>query len=105
MNQIWQYWHAHLDDDTISNIIRIGDQYPIVDTGLGFDGSTNNNDVRKSEIRWINPLDQQSQFIADWLWAFAQAANRNAFGFHIDYLPDIQYTKYSADENGKYDWH
>lgn len=105
MNQIWQFWHAQLTDDLINNIINIGEQYPVADAGLGFDGSTANNNTRKSEIRWINPNDYQSKFIVDMLWYFAKEANRSAFGFDIDYLPDIQFTKYSADENGKYDWH
>lgn len=102
MNQFWQFWHAHLNEETVNSIIQTGNQYPVADAGLGFDGSTNNNNHRSSEIRWISPNDR---FIKDWLWAFAREANRNAFGFDIDYIPDIQYTTYSADKNGKYDWH
>lgn len=105
MNQLWQFWHANLNDTIISNICQIGDQYPIANAGLGFDGGTANNDFRSSEIRWIDPNHEQSKFIVDMLWYFGREANRNSFGFDIDYLPDIQYTKYSADENGKYDWH
>jgi len=56
MNQVWQFWHAQLNDDMINNIISVGEQYPIADAGLGFDGSTSNNNTRKSEIRWINPF-------------------------------------------------
>jgi PKHD-type hydroxylase len=105
MNQLWQFWHASLNNDQVKSIIDIGDQYPVANAGLGFDGSTHNNGARSSEIRWINPNDPSSRFITDVLWYYAREANRNAFGFDIDYLPDIQYTKYTADDNGKYDWH
>lgn len=105
MNQMWQYWCGYLRDDLIDDIIRVGDQYPLATAGMGFDGSTIIDEHRSSEIRWINPSDPGSKFLTDMLWYFAKEANRNAFGFNIDYLPDIQYTKYSAEENGKYDWH
>lgn len=105
MNQLWQYWQAVLSDDDVQSIINYGDRWDIASAGLGFDGSTSNNDHRSSEIRWINPNAPDSKFLTDLLWYYAYEANRNAFGFNIDYLPDIQYTKYSADENGKYDWH
>lgn len=105
MNQLWQFWHASLNDNQVNDIINIGDQFPVTGTGLGFDGSTANNNLRSSEIRWINPNDFRSKFVVDLLWYYGREANRNAFGFDIDYLPDIQYTTYTAEENGKYDWH
>jgi PKHD-type hydroxylase len=105
MNQIWQYWQASLNDELVNNIISLGEQYPESNPGLGFDGSTNNDSHRSSEIHWINPNDYPSKFLVDILWYYAREANRNAFGFAIDYLPDIQYTKYHASDNGKYDWH
>jgi PKHD-type hydroxylase len=105
MNQLWQYWQSQLTSDFIDQIINIGEQYPIANAGLGFDGSTGNDNYRSSEIRWIDPNNSSSKFITDMLWYFAKEANKNAFGFDIDYLPDIQYTKYTADDSGKYDWH
>ena len=105
MNQLWQFWHASLSNDQVKSIIDIGDQYPTAVAGLGFDGSTVNEGARSSEIRWINPNHTGSKFVVDTLWYYAIEANRNAFGFDINYLPDIQYTKYTAEKNGKYDWH
>jgi PKHD-type hydroxylase len=105
MNQLWQFWHASLSDGQVQSIIDIGDQYPTANAGLGFDGATQNNGTRSSEIRWINVHDGTSKFVVDTLWYYINEANRNAFGFDINYLPDIQYTKYTAEQNGKYDWH
>ncbi len=105
MNQMWQFWHANLEDAIINDIINLGESYPIANAGLGYDGLTSNKEYRSSEIHWINPNHSQNKFLFDILWYFAKEANKNAFGFDINYLPDIQYTKYSAEKNGKYDWH
>lgn len=105
MNQLWQYWCGNVTDQQIQHIHELGQKSAIADAGLGFDGSTRNNEHRSSEIRWINPNDYGNKLIVDLLWYYGREANRNAFGFDIDYLPDIQYTKYTADQNGKYDWH
>ena len=32
-------------------------------------------------------------------------ANRNAFGFDINYLADVQYTIYKGTDEGFYNWH
>lgn len=105
MNQIWQFWQGNLQDNIVEDIINTGEQYPVADPGLGFDGSTLNNDLRSTEIRWINPVHSQNDYLTNILWYFAREANKNAFGFDVDYMPDIQYTKYTAEQNGKYDWH
>lgn len=105
MNQMWQLWHASLQDTVVEDIIKISEQYPVANAGLGFDGGTQNNNHRSSEIRWVNPLHANTQFVKELLWYYANEANKNAFGFDINYLPDIQYTKYTAEEYGKYDWH
>jgi len=103
MNQIWQYWKSGVNAETVEKIIEIGNAQPEVEAGLGFDGSTTNLAYRSSQIRWIPPL--QNPEVRDLIWYFARIANRNAFGFNVDYLNDIQYTTYHSHENGKYDWH
>jgi PKHD-type hydroxylase len=105
MKQLWQFWEAGINQDLIDEIDNLSLRFPDANAGLGFDGSTNNNDYRKSEIKWIDPNLGESKFLVDTLWYFAKEANRAAFGFDIDYLPDIQYTKYSSLNEGKYDWH
>lgn len=103
MNQIWQLWRGGISSNQADLIVEAGDQYPVTETGLGFDGSTQNNQYRSSEIRWI-PVGTDPN-IESILWYFAKTANRNAFGFDINYMNDIQYTTYYANQNGKYDWH
>jgi PKHD-type hydroxylase len=104
MLQLWQFWEKHLNDKTIEDIIELGESFPAVDAGLGLDGDKNHS-YRTSEIRWIAINDYRTSYLKELMWYYAKEANRNAFGFDINYMPDIQYTKYEAANNGKYDWH
>jgi len=101
MEKVWQMWSGGLDDSTINNLVTECEQYDIQNATIGNDGSTNNDNYRNSDIRWIGSGSLASTL----LWDYAKEANRNAFGFDIDYLKDIQYTTYNATDNGKYDWH
>lgn len=103
MNQIWQMWPETLSPELIQSIVNTGERYPIGYAGLGFGGETTNDNYRSSEIRWIDASAES--FIAGLIMSFASTANRNAFGFDISYLNDIQYTTYYGQDNGKYDWH
>jgi PKHD-type hydroxylase len=103
MNQLWQFWKTGLTNDQIDEIISVGNNYPIATTAMGFGGEDKSTQHRSSEIRWIP--ENTNPTISDLIWSFARTANRNAFGFDISYLIDLQYTTYYADNNGQYDWH
>ena len=99
-------WPANLNKQFIDAVREVGNKQPISQTGIGFNGASAEVDtVRKSEIRWLNTIDQQHSFIVGTLWNFITDANRDHFGFDLNYLRDVQYTTYRADQNGKYDWH
>lgn len=103
MNSLWQMWSAGVDNDNIEGLIAESEKYPIAHTNIGFDGASNNDNYRSSEIKWVDSY--QSPKVKELLWNYAEIANRNAFGFDISYLRDIQYTKYHSSTNDKYDWH
>jgi PKHD-type hydroxylase len=106
MNQMLKVFPANLNKQFTAAIIGVGDKQPIAQTGIGFNGATAEVDtIRKSEIRWINTYDEGNRFIVDTLWNFVTDANRDHFGFDLNYLRDIQYTTYRAEQGGKYDWH
>lgn len=105
MNQIWQFWRGGASEALVNNIIEVGNQYPVQPTGMGFDGAEQNTDQRSSELRWIDPNHHVASNIVAALWYYGREANRNAFGFDIDYMPEIQYTTYYSEAQGKYDWH
>lgn len=103
MNQLWQVWYGRLPDDQISSIINICEQYPVQQATIGDTSAAKADDYRRSEIRWIDSYKET--VIVDFLWYHILEANRNAFGFDIDYLTEIQYTTYYSNNLGKYDWH
>ena len=105
MNQLWQMWSGVLDDSTVNNIITESEYYEPQPAVVGDTSSTLDEEYRRSEIRWIDRTDANSKFIADIFWYYAQEANRTAFGFDISMVRDIQYTIYTAENLGKYDWH
>ena len=103
MNQLWQIWYNGITEDKIDSIIKECEPYPIISATIGDDAYMKNNQSRRSDIRWIDPF--QSEWVKDLLWRYSEEANRNAFGFDISYLREIQFTTYNSDNQGKYDWH
>lgn len=104
MNQMWQLWTGAIPLETCNSIMEYANTLPEENATVGFDqGNRVNEQIRTSTVRWIPPRD--NPFIHGLLWGYAENANRNAFGFDLRWLFDIQYTTYSADVSGKYDWH
>lgn len=103
MNQLWQIWYNGITEDKIDSIIKECEPYPIISATIGDDAYMKNDQYRRSDIRWVDPF--QSEWVKDLLWRYSEEANRNAFGFDISYLREIQFTTYNSDNQGKYDWH
>tara|TARA_Y100000114_G_scaffold156999_1_gene186507 strand:- start:9417 stop:9989 length:573 start_codon:yes stop_codon:yes gene_type:complete len=106
MKAIWQMWESELSDEKINQIIQECELYKPheAQTGLGADGQVNSH-IRRSIVRWIDPLDEGSKFISNLLYYYANQANRYAFGVDISDIYDIQYTIYDGKDDGHYDWH
>jgi PKHD-type hydroxylase len=60
-----------------------------------------NPHIRRSNVCWLS--DQT--WIRDYLYNWVQRANRGLFNFDVENFADIQYTEYSAEDEGHYDWH
>ena len=102
MNSIWQMWARDISPTTCNKIIQECEQLPPKEAAVG--GQSVNavdSKVRKSEIRWAGDI----QWIKDLIYGYAATANRNAFGFDINYLQDVQFTIYKGSDEGHYDWH
>ena len=107
MNAIWQLWDKGLPNELCDEIITESEKYKIQDATVGSDnaGAKLNNEVRSSTIRWVDPTVASSKFIHNLLFDFATQANRNAFGFNITSLHQIQYTIYEGEQQDFYNWH
>jgi len=100
MNSIWQMWERGIQPTTCNKIIEECEKLQPMKANVG-DGGDVNTSVRRSEVRWAGQIEWINQLI----YGFATRANRQAFGFDISYLEDIQYTIYNGTDQGYYDWH
>ena len=107
MKAIWQMWEGELSDELVNKIIKECEYYDLVESKTGFrdEGQEAKHETRRSKVRWINPNDKNSYFIADLLWDYAKRANREVFGVDLTGLWDIQYTIYEGSNNGHYAEH
>jgi PKHD-type hydroxylase len=105
MNSLWQMWEAELSEEEVKKIITECELYDPQIAKVGNDSSDSKDSIRRSTVRWVNAYDQDSKFIYDLIWRYANIANRAAFGFEISQLHDVQYTIYEAENEGFYDWH
>ncbi len=104
MNSIWQMWHGGVSPTVCDRIILECEQLRPMEANVGDGRNTEqsvNTDIRRSEVRWAGHIKWINELVYD----FASRANKQAFGFDISYLEDIQYTIYRGTDEGYYDWH
>lgn len=64
----------------------------------------NNNNIRKSEIKWMHPNDK-SFWVYEKMGQYIEQANNSLWKFNLQSIIDsIQYTVY-YEGGGHYDWH
>jgi PKHD-type hydroxylase len=100
MKQNWQMWSGVIQSDVIDAIKKRAEDVALQDATI-FSGEEKNDGIRRSQVKWLSHDNATRQF----LWQYIQQANRNAFGFDIDNVGDIQYTEYDEADEGHYDWH
>ncbi len=64
-----------------------------------------NKNSRRSKIKFFTYSNAKHKVLFDIVYDHAIAANRSTFGFDIQKVIDVQYTKYLATEKGFYNWH
>jgi len=57
-------------------------------------------DIRRSRITWLH-----DNTLKNFLYNKFQRANKEAFGFDISYIVDVQLSEYDSEYEGHYDWH
>lgn len=97
MRQSWQMWASEVPHNICNDIILKSKESEEV---AGSIMSGEETGYRKSNLRWMDDPD-----IYNLLWKYAKEANRIAFGLDLTDISPVQFTEYSSENQGKYDWH
>lgn len=96
------YWTAIFDDEEIARIVSVGM------AAAQEDGTIRSSedivpDVRKSTVAWLYRAED-TDWIFDRVQRAAHRLNSSFFGFDLDPLQSLQFTRYPP-EGGHYTWH
>lgn len=98
MRQTWVMWKSQILPEECDAIIEKTRQQEAEQSTIF--GGVESLNTRSSLTRWVDNPD-----IRDMMWWYAKEANRLAFGFDVTDAGSIQFTEYSSEYVGKYDWH
>ena len=108
MRAIWQMFEGALSPEAVDEFVKtVEKEIPTQTATVNFGDNQNVDSVtRRSEVRWVNQ-DFRNIFsdIHNTLNPYMKLANRNAFGFDINYIDSYQFTTYKGEDKGFYDWH
>ena len=98
----YYFFRSCLSDQEIANIHQISADFPIQDGNVS---GVVDKTYRSSEIKWLTRCEQTEHIYQRFI-KLAKTANDNMWQFHLSSLEDdLQYTTYTADQNGHYDFH
>lgn len=110
LNQTDYYWFEKgFSNVEIRNVLRVSKLYEFEEGKVFSDKDKDaqiEEKVRKSNIKWLTPAAEKTEWIYDKLIQLSLRANFEYWKFDLNHIKDsIQYTEYNADDEGKYDWH
>jgi PKHD-type hydroxylase len=101
----WCFFKSHFDPSTCQHILDLGLTIPAQDAKLGVDGDAQNNETRRSKIRFIQRTDTRFEFLFTKLWNLALWANDDWFDFHLSRISYLQLAEYDSSYTGEYRRH
>lgn len=110
INQTDYYWFEKgFSNVEIRNVLRVSKLYDFKEAMIASEtetGEKQEDSIRKSQIKWMPPELDKTEWIYEKLMSFALNANLDLWKFDLSTIRDaIQYTEYDGNENGGYDWH
>lgn len=106
MNQWWQLWTEFFTPDECKKIIGLSLLRSPTEATIGHGGESNKDtNIRRSVVRWLDRRDAELDWIMQKVEYAFQVANANAFQFDLTYFHEVQFTEYTDEQEGKYDWH
>lgn len=110
IDQTDYYWFEKgFSNVEIRNVLRISKLYEFQEgmtTAETENGQKNEDSIRKSNIKWLIPEADKTEWMYEKIIQQVLEANFNMFKFDLSYIKDaIQYTEYNGEADGGYDWH
>lgn len=106
MKAEWQLWANDsnvIDKASCAEIVNLALQIPPMEGTVG--GGKVNPEARRSQVRWLSGRKEEFSQLHSLIEHRIRKANRNVFGFDINYLPPMQFTTYDSAEEGHFNWH
>jgi len=100
MRTNWQFWQSAIDKDTCETWKeKFYRENTFSDATIFGSGEYATNDsVRTTRVAFIEDFDVKTL-----VTSYLSEANRNAFGFDLNYVPSLQFAEYS--KGSFYNWH
>jgi PKHD-type hydroxylase len=110
INQTDYYWFDKgFSNVEIRNILRVSKLYEYQEAMIATEeerGEKQEDSIRKSQIKWMPPELDKTEWIYEKLMNLSLKANFDLWKFDLTSIRDaIQYTEYDGNEEGGYDWH
>jgi PKHD-type hydroxylase len=110
INQTDYYWFDKgFSNVEIRNILRVSKLYEYQEAMIATEeerGEKQEDSIRKSQIKWMPPELDKTEWIYEKLMDLSLKANFDLWKFDLTSIRDaIQYTEYDGNEEGGYDWH
>jgi PKHD-type hydroxylase len=112
INQVDYYWFEKgFSNVEIRNVLRLSKLYDFQEALTQDeiemnDGEKKEDSIRKSNIKWMPPEADKTEWLYEKLMHMTLEANFNYWKFDLSHWKDaIQYTEYNGEETGGYDWH
>jgi PKHD-type hydroxylase len=103
----WVWYDNIFSETELSRVRQIGNLLN-EQRGLTGGSSLNNEEEsiihRKSMVSWVN-INQETDWIYQHLTKFVIDINKSWWNYDLTYIERLQYTKYYAEENGRYASH
>ncbi len=103
VDQEHAFWTDGFSREDIKRITEYGDALPSQKAEVGSPDNVD-EDKRVSRVAWI-PHEADTAWLFEQLCHIARELNKQYFGFDLHGISDLQYTVYTGEESGFYDWH
>jgi len=94
----------YIIEDIKSMALKFPEEIGVVGGAIG-EGAKQEKDIRRSQIRWIDPRMEDAKKLTNLCTNLFFDINREHFGLNIEKIFNIQYTEYLATNTGFYNTH